>query len=75
MKKNYTPDSLERALAHHVKEGRLSDYLRDDKQGARARWFIVGNTGTNPYEVTMSDSECAALCFGLASAQYARGDC
>ena len=68
--KNFNPDSMERALLHHVKEGRLVEYQRVDANGARARWYVTGNAGIHAQSETMSDRECAALCFGLASAQF-----
>jgi hypothetical protein len=67
--RNYTADSIERALAHHTAEGRLQGYVRDDSK-PRSRWTVTGNATMHGNVEEMNDHEAAALCFGLASAQY-----
>jgi hypothetical protein len=68
MKKGYSVDSLNRALDHHVKGGRLRGFQYQPFMNARRPWRVEGNRGT-PLQLT--DNECTVLVYGLASADCA----
>ena len=68
MARNYDQDSLRRALDHHVGQGRLRSYKLQPEINARRPWLVTGWRGET---VSFTNPECSALCYGLASAQYA----
>lgn len=66
-KREYDADSLERGLIHHETGGRIVSYVRLAPT-ERKRWIVACD---DSHTISMTDSECSALCYGLASAERA----
>jgi len=62
--KSYTPESLQRALDHHVRTGALASAYRDGSM-----WVVRYETARDPLRLTAAATY--ALCIGLARGERA----